>query len=142
MTTKPLAETIAGLEALLADTKAILSNSKLVAFSQYLERYVATLESALTHLRSQEDTQKSATYWMLERNSKHPYMPPNEPVLWFKERGCFAQGDVDRWTPHSDQARHFQSKAEAEEYLKNFSGEEYEPLPDVTEHMDMHNPDT
>ena len=83
----------------------------------------------------------SAIYWLIERNSKHKNMPPNEPILWFRERSCFAQGDVDYWTPHADRARRFPSKESAEEYAKTFAGDDnYDPLPDVTEHMDCDGP--
>lgn len=83
----------------------------------------------------------SATYWLIERNSKHKLMPPTEPVLWFKERLCFAQGDKDIWTPHADKARHFSTKAAAEEYVReSLTGENYDPAPDVTGHMDCTGP--
>lgn len=73
------------------------------------------------------------TYWLIERNSKHLDMPPNESVMWFAERLCFAQGNKDRWTPHADKAMHFASKESAEAYPMDA----YDPLPDITEHMDI-----
>ena len=75
----------------------------------------------------------SNTYWLIERNSKHTDMPPNESVMWFAERLCFAQGNKDRWTPHAAKAHRFATKAAAEAYPM----EGYDPPPDITEHMDM-----
>lgn len=88
------------------------------------------------------ETGQSKPYWLLERNCKHKHMSPKEPVLWFRERQRFAQGDIDQWTPHADKAKHFDTKEDAEEYLKNFEGDDdlYDPLPEVTQHLDCIGP--
>lgn len=94
-------------------------------------------DTAFVPRGSVNDPVPSDTYWMIERNQRHKAMPPSESVMWFKERLCFAGGDKDVWTPHSDKARHFESKAEAEAYSTEFlAGENYDPRPEVTEHMD------
>lgn len=81
-------------------------------------------------------------YWMIKRNSKHKNMPPNESVMWFKEKLRFARGDDDIWTPHADKARRFTTKAAAEEYVRDSltDPELYDPAPDVTDHMDCNGP--
>jgi hypothetical protein len=84
----------------------------------------------------------SKVVWLIERNSKHKHMPPNEGAMWFKERLCFAQGDKDIWTPHFDKAMHFPIKEAAQDYAASMTDPDiYDPVPDVTDHMICDGPD-
>lgn len=113
------------------------SSTRRAQLAATFERLAELVRVAALQTEGTEGGEMSAIYWLIERNSKHKNMPPNEPIMWFRGRSRFAQGDVDYWTPHADRAKHFHSKESAEEYALSFTGDDYDPPPDVTEHMDV-----
>jgi hypothetical protein len=130
------------LQSVLCDPEGKCCISGSNADRYIVDVALADLAMLAASSQPQAAPQEPATYWLIERNSRHAHMKPGESVMWFRERRCFAAGDYDIWTPHAYKAMHFSSEEEAQDYANSMTDKEIYPVaPDVTEHMDCAGPD-